>query len=619
MAFCLVSFTLVKKAHAHLNHFNIPLLSFDVPLDCHLYLLLPFFPCSSAHSGFACGSETLTDTLLTLFPLFLLNKTNNYIISISQALSSVHLRVAWPCYLEKIKLGVSKFSMIKRSPSRNHRSRGIKVKHVLQIILLLGVCFWLIYQVKHSHDKKKEFDENDAKVSVRTQTPKLGRKDLHPGKDDVNQNEKHEEEEEDENIVEDEDKHEHNEHEEEGSLHESEDKEENKHGMREEEDEDENKSDEMDDERGGGDDEIDENDQEQSVVDTDHDEELDEEKEKEEEHDEKEDENSEDDEKDGSVKKHNSHEAREEHYKGDDASSAVTHDTHTTSSETETVNLENSDVKSEMNIMKSENKPNHTEESDRNQHNSNFNITKVELTGGTSSNATSGKETGSNILSNAMNSSHLDNFTTTYSDGHSEASNNPTVVIPGGSNNMTGTSADTSSGQNKIAIYSESNQAQNGMVNITVTGGVKNGQTEGLEQGSNRVSEENLPGPNSTVSVKTETGDAAAGESSNLEGGESTRLVASKETETSETNKTQNISLIKENTDATKDEEFKGDTQTDETSHSSSVKGTSDSVEHHDTDSSDSNILKEVAEVRTDLSTLPDIKEGDNGDATATD
>ncbi|KAF2294274.1 hypothetical protein GH714_008774 [Hevea brasiliensis] len=68
--------------------------------------------------------------------------------------------------------------MIKRTPSRNARTRGFKVKNVLQICLLLGVCFWLIYQVKHSHDKKKEFDEKESKISVKTQSEKIGEADL---------------------------------------------------------------------------------------------------------------------------------------------------------------------------------------------------------------------------------------------------------------------------------------------------------------------------------------------------------------------------------------------------------------------------------------------------------
>ncbi|XP_061354443.1 uncharacterized protein LOC133299057 [Gastrolobium bilobum] len=516
--------------------------------------------------------------------------------------------------------------MLRRSPSRNHRSKGIKVKHVLQIILLIGICFWLIYQVKHSHDKKREFDENDAKVSVGSQTaykiPKLGRKDLHPVKDEVNQNEKHEKEEEDENIVEDEDKHHHNEHGEEGNRHESEEKEDVELGMRGggEEEEDENKNEDMEDERGGGDDEIDENDQEKSEVDTGRDEEfMDEEKEKEEEGDKKENENSEDEneEKEGSVEDHNSHEARDEHYKGDDASSAVTHDTHTNGVVTETVSLGNSDVNSEMRMAKLENKPNYTEESNRNQPSSDFKFTKFELTDGTSSNANSGKESGNNSLSNLVDSSHLDNTASTYSDSHSEANSNLTIVVPKVINNMTGTVANTSSEHDKMVIFSEPNQAENDTMNTTITEDVKNVQTEG----GNRAFEENLTGSNLTVPVERENEDTAGGE---LE--KTRRFVASNETEnkgnteTSETNKTENNSYKKENTDATKDEKFEGDRQRGETADSFAVNGTSDSVEHHATDSSDSHFLNGVTGIRTDLHTLPNIRnEGDNGDATATE
>ncbi|KAK7405863.1 hypothetical protein VNO78_07473 [Psophocarpus tetragonolobus] len=443
--------------------------------------------------------------------------------------------------------------MIKRSPSRNNRSKGIKVKFVLQIILLFGICFWLIYQVKHSHDKK-EFDENNAKVSAGTQTAyqslKHGRKDLHPGIDEVNRNEMHQEEEEDENIIEDEDKHGHSQHEE-GNEHESQEK--DRHELSGEEDEKE------EDDSGGGDDEIDENDQDQSAVDNDHDDEfMEEEKEKEEE----------------SVEKEKKNVTPEEHYKGDDASSAVTHDTGTTSIESEIL-LENSDLNSAMKIMKSENRPNYTEESNRNQHGSNFNITEAELPGETSSNATSGKETESYNLSNAVDGSHLDNVTTTDSD-----SSNLTAVISGASNNLTGTSANISSEQNKIVIFSKSNQAQNSTVNATITEDVKDVQTEGLEHGGNRVYEGNLPGSNSTVLVEREKGDTAVDESSNLEGGElenATKSVALNETENNsntemgEANKTRNISYMKENTDANK-EDLKGYTQTDETPDSSCVR-----------------------------------------------
>ncbi|MBA0829177.1 hypothetical protein Goarm_013797, partial [Gossypium armourianum] len=100
--------------------------------------------------------------------------------------------------------------MFKKTSSRNQRSKGIRIKHILQICLLLGVCFWLIYQVKRSHDKRKEFDAKDAKVSVKEQADdlilKFGRKDL-PRVQEASKNFKHEEEEEEENVMEDENKH----------------------------------------------------------------------------------------------------------------------------------------------------------------------------------------------------------------------------------------------------------------------------------------------------------------------------------------------------------------------------------------------------------------------------
>lgn len=40
--------------------------------------------------------------------------------------------------------------------SMNNISKYIKLKTILQIILLVGIYFWLIYPVKHSHDSEKE-------------------------------------------------------------------------------------------------------------------------------------------------------------------------------------------------------------------------------------------------------------------------------------------------------------------------------------------------------------------------------------------------------------------------------------------------------------------------------
>ena len=86
--------------------------------------------------------------------------------------------------------------MFKLSPRRNSRSKGFKVKHALQLFLLLGVCVWLAYQVKQSHGKKAEF--RDKIKDGGDQILKLGRKDLKPVVEEIvdrNAGQKEEEEE----------------------------------------------------------------------------------------------------------------------------------------------------------------------------------------------------------------------------------------------------------------------------------------------------------------------------------------------------------------------------------------------------------------------------------------
>ncbi|PUZ60317.1 hypothetical protein GQ55_4G114100 [Panicum hallii var. hallii] len=48
-------------------------------------------------------------------------------------------------------------NMLHHSNSRNQRNRGSRIKTLLQATLLVGVIFWLLYQVKHSYDKKNEY------------------------------------------------------------------------------------------------------------------------------------------------------------------------------------------------------------------------------------------------------------------------------------------------------------------------------------------------------------------------------------------------------------------------------------------------------------------------------
>ncbi|KAJ8771376.1 hypothetical protein K2173_026553 [Erythroxylum novogranatense] len=74
-------------------------------------------------------------------------------------------------------------TMLKTSPSRNQRSKGLKVKHVLQIFVLLATSLWLVNQLKHSYDKKEGFKDSSEKIpeEVRNEHEilKLGRKGLH--------------------------------------------------------------------------------------------------------------------------------------------------------------------------------------------------------------------------------------------------------------------------------------------------------------------------------------------------------------------------------------------------------------------------------------------------------
>ncbi|GMP31168.1 hypothetical protein CsSME_00005494 [Camellia sinensis var. sinensis] len=94
--------------------------------------------------------------------------------------------------------------MFKLSPRRNQRSKGFKVKHALQLILLAGVCIWLVYQVQHSSNKKASFERGtkiSEKVSNGNEFLKLGRKDLNPRVEEKTiDDQKHEEEEKEEEI-----------------------------------------------------------------------------------------------------------------------------------------------------------------------------------------------------------------------------------------------------------------------------------------------------------------------------------------------------------------------------------------------------------------------------------
>lgn len=280
--------------------------------------------------------------------------------------------------------------MYRHSPIRNPRSKGIKVKHVLQICLLLAVFIWLLYQVKHSHDKKKEFDQSDKTSlsrGVSNEILKLGRKDIHRKEETVAKTEKHEAEEitgeEDEEIEE----------EREDKKTEEEEVEEEDEGM------------------GGGDDQIDESEEEKTEAEVDRGEDfIDEERD---EGDENESEEGDSEDNNGQVEKgisledsdndrdyRSTHEAREENYRADDASSAVTDDSEVLTDENENGSLGNLNVRTETNIIDLEKKENNTEEINLGE-----DRTEVE----TESNEMAKREKQSKVISNKTKKNVMDN------------------------------------------------------------------------------------------------------------------------------------------------------------------------------------------------------------------
>ncbi|KAG0451076.1 hypothetical protein HPP92_026422 [Vanilla planifolia] len=194
---------------------------------------------------------------------------------------------------------------MRQSSSRNQRSKGgFRLKHVLQICLLLAICVWLLYQVKHSHDKKRAFEERATKTSSKMtdqqpDTFNLGRKGLPLVKENESMSETHS------TMVEDE---------EEGQDGEQE----HEQDLRQEEAEDEEG-------KGGVDDGIDEQDQDGGDDENEHDEEF-----------------ASEEERDVLVEEHedDTREAREENYKRDDVSSAVAHDSRTTEREADGMGVE---------------------------------------------------------------------------------------------------------------------------------------------------------------------------------------------------------------------------------------------------------------------------------------
>ncbi|XP_010520802.1 PREDICTED: nardilysin-like [Tarenaya hassleriana] len=74
--------------------------------------------------------------------------------------------------------------MMMKSPNRSQRTRGLRTKSVFQAFLLIVLCIWLLYEVKHSYSVKREDVEGNEEASevamLHGIEVRLGRKNLDP-------------------------------------------------------------------------------------------------------------------------------------------------------------------------------------------------------------------------------------------------------------------------------------------------------------------------------------------------------------------------------------------------------------------------------------------------------
>lgn len=503
--------------------------------------------------------------------------------------------------------------MFRQVPSRNHRSRGLKVKHVLQICLLLAICIWLLYQFKHSHDKKEVFDENTSKIATNIDDDheilKFGRKNLNHGVEMAYINEKHGEEEESE--------------EEEGieGSHEI-----LKLGRKDlingvemtykndkfaEEEEHEEGIENVDEERGGGVDEVDEHDQEEVDEEADRGEYFTEEEKEAREKDLEKEEKEENEEKGGRGKDvdssenrdqdgddRNSQEAREEHYKADDASSAVVRDNQMIRSEVENDELRNSEEVHVDNIerinLENEHETNISEDSTLDEIDSSPNAGELPISIGDgettvknpSVNATN-DEKGVVVSLSGLENDYLSNMTTVESSDQT-ALHNTAIVY--------GTETPTLYLKSETTILN-SIQDQNATFKVGTFDQEKpNSETFGLKQTEKSslttVSEETQ----TIVLEQTEKSNATdvAKEANNIVLEQTIAAKESQQIELEQTEKSNTTNAVEES---------------DDTAMSSlATSENSDAVHKENTDSSSSLVTQEEKDDLRDLETLPQIE-----------
>ncbi|KAF9675771.1 hypothetical protein SADUNF_Sadunf09G0067500 [Salix dunnii] len=551
--------------------------------------------------------------------------------------------------------------MIKRSPRRNPRSKGINLKHGLQICLLLGICFWLIYQVKRSHDKKRELDEKDTTLSRNAQhhndLPKLGRKDLHPDlldktrsekpeeedtrvDDEVNKKEekghekekeedtKHEEEEEggfkDEEVEREEHIHEEEEREGERTDHLDKEREEEIRHEEEEQNEEAESEETKDKGRQGGNDEVDEGDQEKIEGEADRDEEfMDEEKERENEGEETESQGSEGEDNEAEEKENqgNEDEDREVQTDNETQSEDQDHDGEDNSHEAREEHYKADDASSavthDSQIISTEPEKEGLEKSNENLAADNLQV-KYSITGNpldvNEDKNNSISQLGLAEIGHPLNVTTVekqnDEITPTKSEDESPNNTTATVLsrdqlVP--SNKSLEVSSEAGDNQAGANLKVSGSSQQNGTLNVSDSDQVRNATIDGRVTGdvSNLQTTQWEQVNNGMVHNSIDSSNS----SSNLESGLSNEIVKPELTAAEDVDSGLS-SRTNESTEATRDE-MSGTRnkpgRTDENTTSSNMNMTEDAIVH---DPIDSSIGQDEREALIDLGTLPETDTG---------
>ncbi|KAL2490888.1 Uncharacterized protein Adt_26516 [Abeliophyllum distichum] len=349
--------------------------------------------------------------------------------------------------------------------------------------------------------------------------------------------------------------------------------------------------------REGGDDEINEHEHEKSDAEVDREEEfINEEKEGDEggenitEEKDSEESNGET-EKEGSLEEsdhdgdeQSAHEAREEHYKADDASSAVAHDNQIVDPENENGSLENTKEQPETNILERESKENNGEETNFGDKRTDLELKDGEIAKTDNLLNVTTNEVKENLSEKPENSPFSNTTLTEGSNDHIETSNNSSEVRM--------ESRDPSL-QNGTDSKLELNYGQNGTVG---------GTTSGEANKSTLNVDDNHIDSNSTIPLETKDSESSSGEFSDSSNNKESSLSENIRTELSVEAGSSTESL-KAKSDATETEKSDPDGGTDEF-----LDKTSEEVQHDPIDSSDSSNSLDEKDVRTDLETLPEMQ-----------